>query len=64
MDARNESTSSSTPMFSADAQGALAIDPKSSRLPVSVMLVWLCAFAGLAVYTASWYVPSLAQLGR
>lgn len=50
-------------MLTADHQGALAIDPKS-RLPFSVMLLWLCAFAGLAVYAASWYVPSLAQLGH
>jgi hypothetical protein len=35
-----------------------------AKLPVPVMLLWACALAGLAVYTASWYVPSLAQLGR
>jgi len=55
MEARHESTSSSSP--------SAAIDP-GARLPIPVMLLWLCAFAGLAVYTASWYVPSLAQLGK
>lgn len=59
METRHESTSSST-----DQQAALALslphDPQG-RLPVSVMLIWLCAFAGLAAYTASWFVPSLAQ---
>jgi hypothetical protein len=59
MEPRQESTS----MIIVDHQSALAIDPKA-RLPFSVMLLWLCAFADLAVYAASWYVPSLAQIGH
>ncbi|MFT3765327.1 MAG: hypothetical protein QM820_07410 [Minicystis sp.] len=56
MEAHRDDTSNSN-------AAALAIQP-SGRLPIPVMLLWLCALAGLAVYTMSWYVPSLAQLGK
>jgi len=54
MEAPRPSTSISLPAV---------VDP-SARLPLPIVLLWLCAFAGLAAYTASWYVPALAQLAR
>ena len=37
----------------------MAYDP-SSRVPVLVILVWLCAFTCLGIYCASFYYPDLA----
>jgi hypothetical protein len=50
-------------LITSGPEAALAVGP-GARLPIPVMLLWLCAFAGLAAYTASCYVPSLAQLGK
>lgn len=58
MDPRSDQTPAHSSVSS-----ALAVDP-GARLPFPVILLWLCAFAGLVVYTASFYVPSLAQLGK
>jgi hypothetical protein len=55
MEARHESPET-TSLPIAHPSGVVA----APRLPLPVMLVWMCALAGLAVYTASWYVPSLA----
>ncbi len=37
----------------------MAYDP-SSRVPILVILVWLCAFTCLGIYCASFYYPDLA----
>ncbi|MEP7123085.1 MAG: hypothetical protein ABJE95_19310 [Byssovorax sp.] len=37
----------------------MTYDP-SSRLPILVILVWVCAFTGLGIYGASFYFPDLA----
>lgn len=38
----------------------MAYDP-SSRIPILVVLVWVCAFASLGLYCASFYFPDLAE---
>jgi hypothetical protein len=62
MDPRHVSHSNDSSSALVVAGDRLALQP--TKLPVPVILLWVCALAGLAVYTASWYVPSLAQLGR
>ena len=42
-----------------DHETKMAYDP-SSRLPVLVVLVWVCAVASLGLYCASFYFPDLA----
>jgi hypothetical protein len=37
----------------------MAYDP-SSRIPILVVLVWVCAFTSLGIYGASFYFPDLA----
>ena len=37
----------------------MAYDP-SSRIPIAVILVWVCAFTCLGIYCASFYYPDLA----
>ena len=37
----------------------MAYDP-SSRIPILVVLVWVCAFTSLGIYCASFYFPDLA----
>ncbi len=37
----------------------MAYDP-SSRIPILVVLVWVCAFTSLGIYCASYYFPDLA----
>ena len=37
----------------------MAYDP-SSRIPILVVLVWICAFTSLGIYCASFYFPDLA----
>jgi len=61
MDARHESTATEPLSLQlAGTAGAVA----APKLPISVMLVWMCALAGLALYAASWYVPGLAELAK
>ncbi len=47
----------------ADEQAEPADETQAARprMPLSVALLWLCAFAGLGVYAAGLYFP---QLGR
>lgn len=54
MDARKDS------LVTTSGDGAAAMNA-DTRLPLPVMLIWLCALAGLALYTMSWYFPGLAQ---
>jgi hypothetical protein len=37
----------------------LEYDP-TGRLPIPVVLVWVCALVGLAVYAVALYLPDLA----
>ncbi len=37
----------------------MTYDP-SSRVPILVILVWVCAFTCLGIYCASFYYPDLA----
>lgn len=37
----------------------MAYDP-SSRIPILVILVWVCAFVCLGIYCVSFYYPDLA----
>lgn len=51
-----------TPMVESDTdrhETLLTYDP-SSRLPVPVVLVWICAFLGLGAYMITLYLPDLA----
>ena len=41
----------------------MAYDP-SSRIPVLVILVWVCAFTCLGIYCISFYYPDLAAWRR
>ena len=42
-----------------DHETKMAYDP-SSRIPILVILVWVCAFTSLGIYCASFYFPDLA----
>lgn len=42
-----------------DHETTMAYDP-SSRIPLLVVLVWVCAFTSLGIYCASFYFPDLA----
>ena len=42
-----------------DHETRMAYDP-SSRIPILVVLVWVCAFTSLGIYCASFYFPDLA----
>ena len=42
-----------------DHETKMAYDP-SSRIPILVVLVWVCAFTSLGIYCASFYFPDLA----
>lgn len=50
------------PMVESDTdrhETLLVYDP-SGRLPIPVMLVWICAFIGLGAYMITLYLPELA----
>ena len=57
--ARSNDSNPSAILTTGGDQATLAAP--GARLPIPVMLIWVCAFAGLAAYTASWFVPSLAR---
>ena len=42
-----------------DHETKMTYDP-SSRIPILIVLVWVCAFASLGIYCASFYFPDLA----
>lgn len=50
----------SNAIVTSGSEAALAA-PHGGRLPIPVMLIWLCAFAGLAAYTAGFFMPGLGR---
>ncbi len=41
----------------------LEYDP-TSRVPIPVVIVWICALIGLGAYTVIWLLPELSLWGR
>ncbi len=44
-------------------ESIIAYDP-TSRVPIVVVLVWVCALVGLGAYTITWLLPELALRGK
>lgn len=47
-----------------DSHETLMTYGPSSRMPIPVIAVWVCALAGLFAYMLSFYYPDLALWGR
>jgi hypothetical protein len=44
-------------------ESLIQYDP-TSKVPIVVVLVWVCALVGLGAYTITWLLPELALWGK
>jgi hypothetical protein len=44
------------------AETRLEYDP-TSKVPIPVVMVWICALVGLGAYTVTWLLPDLQTWG-